>query len=213
MKFSPVRIDEKPGDEHPDRRQAHVAVRVGAAEGGVERPTGIHSSQRDCGHREQPAAHEDVPTEKVQPGKGEIPGADHHRNQEVPENRGNGRDQEEEDHHDPVHGEHAVVHVRFKQVTRRRQQLQADQQREETAQKEEGGDRDQVEKRDPFVIDGQKPGLQSIAIVDVVQMPRFYQVILGFQSARAHCALRFVPPGVPAPLCPDPAPVAPPGVD
>ena len=59
----------------------------------------------------------------------------------LPSTAGNRRDQEEEHHDHAVHGEQLVVGVGLDQVRRRRQQLEADHQREEPAQEEEDGDR------------------------------------------------------------------------
>ena len=44
MKFSPVRIDEKPVMKMPDGRGHHVGVAVGAAVRRVERPAGVDAA-------------------------------------------------------------------------------------------------------------------------------------------------------------------------
>ena len=66
-----------------------------------------------------------------------------------------------------MHGEHPVVGGRLQEVAFRRQQLEADEHGEDTAEREEGGDRDQVEDRDPLVVPGQQPRLPAVAVVEV----------------------------------------------
>ena len=71
---------------------------------GLTDPEDRHEGERAPGDVE-------IPAEQVDPGEGQVPGADHHRYQEVSKRGGNRRDQEEEDHHHAVHGEQLVVGV------------------------------------------------------------------------------------------------------
>src|SRR5687768_15506935 len=92
---------------------------------------------------------------------------------------GNRRNQEEEHHDHAMHGEHLVVRVGREEVAGRRGQLETDQNGKRTAEEEEGGDPDQVEKCDPFVVFRQQPRLDAVADV---------QVVLARQQWRVHCA-------------------------
>ena len=83
MKFSPVRIDEKPVMKIPDGRRHDVGVAVGAAVRRVKRPAGIDAAGQQGIEREQPAQHVDVPAQQIQPGKGQIAGAHHERHEEI----------------------------------------------------------------------------------------------------------------------------------
>ena len=56
MKFSPVRMEPKPGDENAGRHRDHVGVRVGAAVGRVKRPAGIDAAEHDGYSASRPPA-------------------------------------------------------------------------------------------------------------------------------------------------------------
>ena len=121
------------GDEHAER--SHDDVRVGGrrAVRRVERPARVHPAAQRRRERERAAQNVDVPAEQVDSRKRQILRPDHDREQEVPERGGDRRNQEEEDHHHAVHGEHLVVALGGEEIPRGRQQLQADEQREEPA--------------------------------------------------------------------------------
>ena len=97
-------------------------------------------------------------------GKRHILRADHQRNQEIAQHRRNRRDQEQEHHDDPVHGEQLVVGVRFHQIAGRRGQFQPDQDRENPAESEEERDSEQIQNRDPLVVVRQQPALQPFCL-------------------------------------------------
>ena len=156
------------GDEDADRGRDDVRVRRGGAVRGVKGPAGVDASVDHRPQSEHGADHVDVPGEQVQPRKGEIPGPDHHRDQEVAEHRRDRRDQEEEHHHDAVHREELVVGLRLHEVSGRRQELEPDQQREESPEEEEERDRREVEGRDPLVVARQQPRLHAVLGVQVV---------------------------------------------
>ena len=138
MKFSPVRIDEKPAMKTPDAPVTTTGSSSNGAVGRVERPAGVDAAGepwRTIG--EQAADHEDVPAQQVELREGQIPGADHHRHEEVAQHRGDRRNQEEEDHDHAVHREQAVVRLGASPGRPRRQQLQAHEERERAADEEE----------------------------------------------------------------------------
>ena len=156
------------GDEDSDRGPDDVGVRVGGAERSVEGPAGIDAAGD---HRDQRCGTADdvqVPAQQVDPGKCQVFGADHQRNEEVAEHRRHRRNQEEEHHDDAVHGEQLVVGVGRNQVTSRGEQLQADQHGEEAADPEHHGDRDEIKDRDALVVCGQQPRLDAVVGVQVV---------------------------------------------
>ena len=158
----------KAGDEDADRHGNDLRVRVRAAVGRVEGPAGVHAAVNHRIHREHPARHVDVPAQQVQPRKGQIARADHHGHQEISEDRGNRRNQEEENHDDAVHGEQLVVGFRLHQRALRIDQVDAHQNGEGAADEEEERDRNQVEKRDAFVIGGEQPGLPAVVRVQII---------------------------------------------
>ena len=168
MKFRPVRIDEKPGDEDAERRRDHVRVGRHRAERRVERPAGIDAARDERIQREQPADDVDVPAQQIQLRKREILRADHHRDEEVAQHRRNRRDQEEEHHDDAVHREELVVGLVGHQIAGRRRELEADQHGERAAEEEEERDGGQIEQRDALVIARQQPRLDAVAVVQIV---------------------------------------------
>ena len=192
MKLRPVRIDEKPVMKMPSAAVHDVRVRRRRAVRRVERPAGVDAAADRRDERERAAEDVDVPAQEVDAREREVLRADHDRDEEVAEHGRDRRDQEEEDHHHAVHGEHLVVGLGVQQVARRREQLEADHQREETAEREERRDRDQVEQRDPLVVLGQQPGFQPVAVVQVVQ--GFHKVLasecIGLPAAPGPCRPR-----------------------
>ncbi len=155
-------------DENPQTRRDHIPVRVRTAERRVEGPAGIHAAGEQHIQGKRAAEHVDVPAQQIDSRKCQILGADHQRHQEIAQNSRNRRDQEEEHHQDPVHGEHLVIGVRIEQIAGRSRQFQPDQHRKQTAQKEERRHRDQIQDRDPLVIFRQKPALQPVLRIEIV---------------------------------------------
>ncbi len=84
--------------------------RAGAV-GGVEGPPGLDAALEDGPDGEEAAEDIGVPADEVEPGEGDILGADHDGEEEVPERGGDAGDDEEEDHDGAVGGEGAVVGV------------------------------------------------------------------------------------------------------
>src|SRR5262249_20286887 len=118
--------------------------------------------------REEGADDVEIPGCEIQARERQVARADHERNEEVSEHGGNRRDQEEENHHDAMHREELVVRVGLDEVARRRQQLEPDADGEEAAQHEHGRDRDEVEKRDPLVVDREEPRAHPVLDVQIV---------------------------------------------
>ena len=168
MKFSPVKIDEKPAMNAPTRGQHDV--RVGCRRGirRVERPARVHAAQHQRGDAEEAAGHVEVPARQVDAREREVLGADHQRHQEIAEDGRDRRDQEEEHHHHAVRGEDLVVGLGREQVAARRGELQADQHREDAADQEEGRHRVEVQQRDALVVLGEEPGRRAVRGVQVV---------------------------------------------
>ena len=166
-----------------------MGVGVRGAKRRVKGPTGVHAAGDHGGQRRDGSRHIEVPAQQVHSGKRHIFGADHQGHHEVANHRRHRRNQEEENHDDSVHGEQLVVGVGRDQVTRGRQQLQADHHGEESAQPEHRGDRDQVQDRDPLMIGGQQPRLDAVVGI---------QVILALDSLYSGC---HVTPLGPMPHC------------
>ncbi len=163
-----------------DRREAddkyaqaggdHVGIRVRGGVRSVEGPACIHAAGEDGVADKGGPGHVDVPAQQIQPGEGQILGADHHRDKEVAEDRRNRRDQKQKDHHDAVHGKQLVIGIVQHQVAWRSQQLQADQHGEEAAKEEEQRDRDQIQDCNALVVGGQQPRLDAVVRVQVIRL-------------------------------------------
>ena len=154
----------KSGDENSQRGGNHVRMRVGAAEGRIEGPAGIHAAGGNRIQHEAAAGEENIPAHQVQLGEGDVARADHQGNQKIAERRGNRRHQEEEDHDDAVGGEQLVVGVRLDQRALRLDQVQAHQHRGNAADQEHEGDRAEIEQSDALVVEGQQPRLHAVAL-------------------------------------------------
>ena len=155
-------------DEDPEADGDDVRVRVGRREGRVEGPARVDAAVEERPEREEGADVVEVPRREVQLREGDVLRPDHQREEEVAEDAGHGGDEEEEDHHHAVHREDAVVPVGGDEVALRRRQLDADQGRHQAADGEVEADRDEVEDRDPLVVQRQEPRLQPPRLVQVV---------------------------------------------
>ena len=112
--------------------------------------------------QDDPAEQEEPVGERVQAREGHVARADHERHEVVAEARED-RDDDEEDHRRPVHGEELVVGVLGDEVLVRRGELGPHQQRQDAAEPEEGEARDDVEDPDPLVVDGRQPARDRAA--------------------------------------------------
>ncbi len=66
-----------------------MAVRIDAAVGRIESPTGVHAAGNGGADREQAADHVKVPARQIEPREGQVARADHDRDQEIAQNGGN----------------------------------------------------------------------------------------------------------------------------
>ena len=154
------------------------------AERGIESPTGIDAARQHAMQHHHAADDVEVPAKKVNARESQIFRPDHQGHQEVSEHRGNGGDQEEKHHDHSMHGEKFVVSIGLHQIARGSEQLEADEQRKKATNEKEERDRDEIKKRDAFVISGEQPRPHSVLLV---------QIILAFNglsdrgSSHTHC--------------------------
>jgi len=120
--------------------------------------SGLPSSRESEKAREEDdAAHEEEPVRQgVEPREGDVARADHERDEVVAEARQD-RDDEEEDHRRPVHGEELRVAVLRDEVVLGLRKLQAHEQRHQPGGEEEAERGDDVEDADPLVVDRRHP--------------------------------------------------------
>ena len=112
---------------------------------------------------DEPAEEEEPVRERVQAREGHVLRADHERDEVVAE-AGEDRDDEEEDHHRPVHGEQLVVRVPGDEVVVRLGQLRAYEQPHNAGGEEEEERRDDVEDPDPLVVERRQPARDASVV-------------------------------------------------
>ena len=113
-------------DEDGDSGFYNAGVTESCAEGRVEGPAGIDTADHHGVQHDDAGDHEEVPTQQIDPGEGQVFGANHQWHQKVSQHGGDRRDQEEEDHHLAVLGEELVVRICLDEITRRSQQFETD---------------------------------------------------------------------------------------
>jgi hypothetical protein len=155
------------GDEHADPGHHHVAARGAAAVRRIEGPAGIDAARDHRVEREQEAEHEHVPAQEIDLWEGDVLRTEHERQHEVAEDRGHGRNQDEEHHRHAVHREQLVVGVGAHQVARGCRQLHADQRGEDPADEEREADDAEVHDADAFVVLGQEPRRDRVLMVEI----------------------------------------------
>ena len=106
------------GEEDSHHNPDNVAVCIHAAIRRVKSPTGIDAAVSQCPQRQTCTRNKKIPRQQVQLGKSEVFRTDHHRHQEIAEDGGNGRDQEEKHHDRAVRSEGAIIHFRAQQTLR-----------------------------------------------------------------------------------------------
>ena len=156
------------GDEDCDSRLNHPGIAESRAERRVEGPARVHAAGEDAVHIDHAGNDVEIPAQQIDARKRQVFGADHHGDEKIPQHGGDGRNQEEEDHHLAVHGEELVVGVGLHQIARRGQQFQPDQQREESADKEEERNRNQIQQRDALVVRGQQPRANAVFLIQIM---------------------------------------------
>ena len=138
MKFSPVRIDEKPAMKTPTTASDHVAVRVHASR------TACRTSSR-CRRRPRAArtsvssaaGDEQIPAQQVEPRKGEVRAPIISGTRKLPSVVGIDGIRKNHTMTTPCDREQPVVGVGRDQVALRRDQLEPDQRRRRAADEEE----------------------------------------------------------------------------
>ena len=180
---------ERPQRHRDDRRPSVLGV------GRVERPARVHAARRDRVERDQRARRVDVEAQQVQPRERHVLRADHDGQQEVAHRRRDRRDDEQEHHDEPVHGEHPVVGVLPHDGLANEEQLRPDAERQQAGDTEEERDGHEIHDPDPLVVHGQRPGLDpgpgAGQATDVVGRARLAEVIVdGFVTDRVRPRLR-----------------------
>ena len=128
---------------------------------GVGKPAGVRGLiGQETGVEQQPAKEEHPVAERVQPGKGHIPGPDGQGDDEVKET-GAQRHHHQENHGGAVHGEHLVKGVRADQGIVRHGQLQADDAGFDAAQEQKDESRRPVQNADALVVNRSKPAPEA----------------------------------------------------
>ena len=147
--------DEDPED-HRDHRQ-HSACAVGR----VERPAGVGAAGDRRADRDQRADEVDVEAQQVEPREREVLGADHHRKDEVAEHVRDRRDHEQPDHDHAVEREHSIVGGGVDDGPVRREELRAEDEREDPADEQHEHDDHVEHQADALVIGGEEPAAHS----------------------------------------------------
>ena len=88
MKFSPVRIDEKPAMNTPIDAEDDMAVGIHGRERRVEGPAGVDAADEQGVEHEGAAEHEQIPAQEIEPRKCQVARADHQRHEEIAERVG-----------------------------------------------------------------------------------------------------------------------------
>jgi hypothetical protein len=142
----------------PGARSLKTGAVRGRRERDIVKPAGIRgAADGQAGVDEQPRAQEQPEGQRVHARERHVPRPDHQRQQVVAERPRRHRDDEEEDHRDPMHRHQLVVGVRAEHVLVGAQELRAHQQRLDPAGREEHQRREEVKDPDPLVIGRRHP--------------------------------------------------------
>src|SRR6202521_1475612 len=160
-------------DEDAEDRRRDRGIRIDAAQRSVKRPARVQAAGAERIEHEAAANQINVPTQKIDFRKREVLCADHQWNQEISQYGGDRGNQEEEDHRHAVHGEQLVVRFRRNQVTRRREQVDADHRGEDAAHKEKERDRTEIEQGDALMVRGKQPRTEAVRGVQIILMRQF----------------------------------------
>ena len=99
----------KSSDKDSNNTERYISIAIDAAIGRVESPSCVnaaidHSKEGYCSSDDIK-----IPGEQIEFREGKVTRPNHNGYQKVPQDRRNGRNQEEEDHQDAVHTKHLVV--------------------------------------------------------------------------------------------------------
>ncbi len=162
----------KTGQENSGGHAHNMRVGKGAAVRGVKGPTGVHAAKDDGIDSQQAAGIEEVPAQQIEFWKGDIASADHHGNDKIAEDSGDGGNEEEPDHQHTMNGEEAIVHFGGDEIALRGDEFDTDQGGGDGGDEEIEKDRVEVKQADALVISGQKPGGEGAAT--------FGEIVFGF---------------------------------
>ncbi len=187
----------KAKDERAKRRRQHAAGAAAGAVGRVKGPAGVQAEAAgpfpaECDpyraadediEEEQAARHPDIKAGEVQPREGDVLGPEHDRQDKVADDRRYAGDDEHEHHHRAVNGEEVVVKIPsgrrvFIEQRSRREQFQPQQKRGDTADQERPEHADHVHDGNAFVVEGERPGEETLAVRQVVVMVYICPVLL-----------------------------------
>ncbi len=192
-------------DENTEDRGRHRRIGVDAAVRRVEGPAGIQASSQHGINEECATDDIEVPAQQVDLREGEVFRADHQRDQEISEDRRNGRNQEKENHGHAVHGEKLVIGFRSDEGAAGSQQVDADHGGEDAADEKEESDRSKIQKSDAFVVGGKQPRFNAIGGIEIM-LPRHLKT--GRWRRLAHNYFFSVAGPVSAPFGATPEPLA-----
>ena len=162
-------------DEDTDDRRGDRGIRIDAAERSVEGPAGIQAPGAEGVQHEGAADNIEIPAQEIDFREGQVLCSDHDGNQEIPENSGDRRDEEEENHGHAVHGEELVVGFRTDQHAAGGQEMNADHGGEDAANEEENRDGGEVEQGDALVVGGEQPRTDagSVSGIQIMRIRQF----------------------------------------
>ena len=183
----------EPDDEYARDGRDDEGVREHGGKWRVEGPARVDPAGHERAHRKERTQRVQVPAEQVQARKGQILGADHQRDEEVAQRRGNRRNQEEPHHDHAVGGEQLVVGLGRDQIAFGAQKLQADERGGRPADKEKRRNSDRVQNGDAFVVAGREPRAQAVTGAEVTARRRgsAHSLASGGRSAVGASDLRY----------------------
>ena len=141
-------------DEDTQDRRSNRGIRIHTAERRVERPASVQSARAEGIQNEASSDDVDVPAQQIDLREGQILRADHQGDQEIPEDRGDRGDQEEENHGHAVHGEELVVSFRCDQRSAGGQEMDANHGGQHAANEKENCDGGQIKQGNALVVGG-----------------------------------------------------------
>ena len=173
-------VDEDADDGGRDR-----GVRINATERSVEGPAGVQAAGAERIQDKAAPDDVDIPAQEIDFRESQVFCANHDGNQEIPEDSGDRRDEEKENHGHAMHGEELVVGFRRDQGAARRQEMNADHGGENAPNEKENSDGGEVKQGDALVVGGKQPRFDACAVTDI-QIMRFRQFVFWNYGRGAH---------------------------